>query len=44
MRSELVTRNELMSQLRAAGVDAIRDVKLASIEPNGDFSVIKKGK
>lgn len=44
MRTELVTRNELMSQLRAAGVEDIRQVKLASIEPNGDFSVIKKQK
>lgn len=42
MRRELITKDELLSQLRAAGVEDIRKVKLAAIESNGELSVIKK--
>lgn len=40
MRRELVTVDELRSQLRARGVEDIRDVKAAYLEPDGEMSVI----
>ena len=42
MRSQLVTLDELMTYLRAQGVDDIKDVKRAYVEGNGNISVIQK--
>jgi uncharacterized membrane protein YcaP (DUF421 family) len=41
MRAELVTMDELMSHLRAQGIEDVRDVKRAYVEGNGDVTVIK---
>jgi uncharacterized membrane protein YcaP (DUF421 family) len=40
MRRELVTREELRSQLRLQGVENFSDVRAAYIEPNGRISVL----
>jgi uncharacterized membrane protein YcaP (DUF421 family) len=40
MRRELVTREELRSQLRLKGVENFSDVRAAYIEPNGRISVL----
>lgn len=40
LRRELVTREELHSQLREQGVDDIGKVRAAFMEPNGQISVI----
>lgn len=40
MRKELITEDELMSQLREQGVDNVRDVKVAHMEGDGRISVI----
>lgn len=40
MRSELVTMEELMSQIRLSGVEKLTDVKSAFMEADGKFSVI----
>ena len=40
MRRELVTREELRSQLRLQGVEDFSDVRAAYIEPNGRISVL----
>lgn len=37
---ELITKDELMSQLRLQGVEHISDVKLCCLESNGKFSII----
>lgn len=42
MRKELITREELMTQLREQGVEHVEDVKRAYIEGDGQISVIKK--
>jgi uncharacterized membrane protein YcaP (DUF421 family) len=42
MRRELITADELMSQLRLHGVTDIADVKTCTLESNGEFSVIRK--
>lgn len=42
MRRELITEDELMSQLRQQGVEAIADVKAAYMEADGTISVIKE--
>lgn len=42
MRRELITRDELMSQLREQGVDDVADVKTAHMEGNGHISVVTK--
>jgi len=39
---ELVSREELMTQLRLAGVEDIAEVRLAAMEGNGEVSVIKR--
>ncbi|MEO5965590.1 MAG: YetF domain-containing protein [Candidatus Limnocylindrales bacterium] len=39
---ELISEDELMTQLRLEGVDDIADVELASMEGNGEISVIKR--
>jgi uncharacterized membrane protein YcaP (DUF421 family) len=41
MRHELITEDELMSQLREQGLDDPRKVKEAYIESNGQFSVVQ---
>lgn len=40
MRQELVTREELLSQLRQHGVDGIKNVRKCYFEGDGHFSVI----
>lgn len=44
LRSEQISRGELMEQLRLKGVESIDDVKRAYLEANGQFSVIEIGK
>jgi uncharacterized membrane protein YcaP (DUF421 family) len=41
MRRELITPDELMSELRASGVEDISQVKKMYMEGNGQFSVIR---
>ena len=41
LRRELITKDELLSQLREQGVEDLAEVGLAYIEPDGAFSVIK---
>jgi uncharacterized membrane protein YcaP (DUF421 family) len=43
MRRELLTSAELESQLRLEGVDDVRDVRQAFVEPDGRLSVTSKG-
>lgn len=40
MRRELISENELLSQLRLQGVNEVDEVKLAAIEPDGRISVV----
>lgn len=40
MRDEMVTKDELMEQIRLQGFDTIKKVKRAHIETNGKISVI----
>jgi uncharacterized membrane protein YcaP (DUF421 family) len=40
MRRELITEDELMSQLRQQGVESLADVKAAYMESDGSISVI----
>jgi uncharacterized membrane protein YcaP (DUF421 family) len=40
MEPELVTEDELMSQLRQQGIEDISDVKKCFLESNGEFSVL----
>lgn len=42
MRQELVTEDELMSQLREQGVDDLKKVKEAYLESDGHFSVVQQ--
>lgn len=42
MRTELVTRDELMTHLREEGVRSVSEVEQACMEPDGMISVIKK--
>jgi uncharacterized membrane protein YcaP (DUF421 family) len=42
MRSELVTVEELMAQLREKGIENAADVRAAFIESDGHISVIAK--
>jgi uncharacterized membrane protein YcaP (DUF421 family) len=41
MRKELVTEDELMSQLREQGLDDVKKVKEAYLESDGQFSVVQ---
>ncbi|HVF46320.1 MAG TPA: YetF domain-containing protein [Pyrinomonadaceae bacterium] len=41
METEMLTEDEVMSQLRLQGVDDIRSVKECRLESNGEFSVIE---
>ena len=42
MRKELITEEELRSQLRQQGVSKLDDVRRACLEANGEISVVKK--
>jgi uncharacterized membrane protein YcaP (DUF421 family) len=42
MKSEMITYDELMSQMRQQGIEDIGDVKKACLESDGHFSFIKK--
>jgi uncharacterized membrane protein YcaP (DUF421 family) len=42
MREELITEDELMSQLRQHGIERVQDVRRAYVESDGQISVIKK--
>lgn len=42
MRREYITEDELISRLREQGVDELDKVKQAYLEPDGEFSVIRK--
>lgn len=42
MRKEFITRDDLMSQLRLQGVDALDKVRLACLEGDGKLSVITR--
>jgi uncharacterized membrane protein YcaP (DUF421 family) len=42
MREELITEDELMSQLRQHGIEDPREVKRAYVEPDGQISVLKQ--
>jgi uncharacterized membrane protein YcaP (DUF421 family) len=43
LRSELLTIDDLLGQLREQGVESVRDVKRSYIESDGHLSVIKYG-
>ena len=43
MRTELITKGELMTHLREEGIGDIAEVEQACMEPDGMISVIKKG-
>lgn len=43
MRKEMISQDELMSALRQEGVDQVEQVKLATMESDGNISVVKKG-
>ncbi|MET0625237.1 MAG: YetF domain-containing protein [Pyrinomonadaceae bacterium] len=42
MRKEMITTEELMSQLREQGVESVEEVKVCRLEGDGHISVIKK--
>ena len=42
MRKELISEDELMSQLREQGLDDLEEVKEAYIESDGQFSVVQR--
>lgn len=44
LAKELVAESELMSKLRANGVEDVKEVKAAYMEPDGEITVIKKKK
>ncbi|MDB5478350.1 MAG: hypothetical protein JWM96_845 [Alphaproteobacteria bacterium] len=41
MRSEMITKDELMEQLRLQGIEDIAQVKTAAMESSGKISVVK---
>jgi uncharacterized membrane protein YcaP (DUF421 family) len=43
LEEELMTEDELMTQLRLNGVEEVSEVKAAYLEGNGEVSVIKRG-
>lgn len=43
MRTELITKDELMTHLREEGIGDIAEVEQACMEPDGMISVIRKG-
>jgi uncharacterized membrane protein YcaP (DUF421 family) len=44
LRRELITHEELMSQLRLQGIEDLSEVEMAQMEPDGRISVVKKKK
>ncbi len=42
MRKELITMDELMSQLREHGIERLEDVAVAHMEGDGEISVVKR--
>jgi uncharacterized membrane protein YcaP (DUF421 family) len=44
LRRELITEDELMSELRLQGVDKLEDVRAVYLEGNGEISVIPTSK
>lgn len=42
MDKEMITEDELMSQLRQQGIDDLAEVEECTLESNGEFSVIRK--
>jgi uncharacterized membrane protein YcaP (DUF421 family) len=44
MRQEMITPDELMANIRQSGIDSLKDVKEAFMEPDGRISVIKDSK
>jgi uncharacterized membrane protein YcaP (DUF421 family) len=42
LERELITDDELMSQLRQQGVEYLEDVKKAYLEADGSISILKK--
>jgi uncharacterized membrane protein YcaP (DUF421 family) len=42
MRRELITTDELMSQMRESGIEHVSEIKTAHLESDGRFSFIKK--
>lgn len=44
MRTELITKDELMTQLREEGIGDIAEVEQACMEPDGMISVIRKAR
>jgi uncharacterized membrane protein YcaP (DUF421 family) len=41
LRAEHLTREELMSKIRAHGTESLLDIKVARLEPDGDVTVIR---
>lgn len=41
MRRELITKEELMANLRESGIEKVSDVKKAFVESEGNISFIK---
>jgi uncharacterized membrane protein YcaP (DUF421 family) len=44
MRKELLTHEELMTEVRKAGLTALEQIKTAYMESDGSISIIEKGK
>jgi uncharacterized membrane protein YcaP (DUF421 family) len=42
MRREMISEEELQSQLRLQGIDNVAEVKYAALEPDGVVSVVKR--
>jgi uncharacterized membrane protein YcaP (DUF421 family) len=42
MRAELMNEKDVLSELRLHGIDDLREVKVAIVEPNGALSVIRQ--
>ena len=42
LRAELITRDDLLEQLREHGIEDVRDVKQCCLESDGKLSVIRK--
>ncbi len=43
LRKEMISMNELMAALREQGVEKVAEVKLATMESDGQISVVKNG-
>lgn len=43
LRKEMISQEELMAALREQGVEKLEQVKLATMESDGEITVIKKG-